>query len=295
MAISLSSRILRRAAPRPTGSLARSLAVPGLRVSSAGKYPRSMCIARFVPLLLLGVCTFFTDTLLVSRIRAHTVARTAGRAAISAQIQFGPPPAGFDWGYCTLDSFTDPDVAAPAPPAPESVEHDVFDPRSTTQYEQKAAAVPAAALNDELSDGAMSVPNACKFMADPTLDGMSVAQKATYLASKGVDAFVIAQATCVAPEDNVQGHPELPATSSPPSPPPAVASTRVDYFAGAAVEAAASTPISPLGARPLGAEADVLVRSAGPKGMGAFAAAPIPKGTWLGNYLGELFTHEASL
>ena len=29
--------------------------------------------------------------------------------------------------------------------------------------------------------------------------------------------------------------------------------------------------------------------------MGAFAAAPIAKGTWLGNYLGELFTHEASL
>ena len=71
------------------------------------------------------------------------------------------------------------------------------------------------------------MPNACKFMADPTLDGMSVAQKAAYLASMGVDAFVIAQATwlrlglgcrvaeaspmpchaqatCVAPEDNVQ-------------------------------------------------------------------------------------------
>ena len=165
-----------------------------------------MCIARFVPLLLLGVCTFFTDALLVSWIRSlsrpHTVPRTAGRAAISAQVQFGPPPAGFDWGYCTLDAIvTDPDVAAPAP---ESVEHDVVDPRRTTQYEQKAAAVPAAPLNDELSDGAMSVPNACKFMADPTLDGMSVAQKAAFLASKGVNAFVIAQATCVAPEDNVQ-------------------------------------------------------------------------------------------
>ena len=175
-------------------------------MSSAGKYPRSMCIARFVPLLLLGVCTFFTDALLVSQIRSlsrpHTVPRTAGRAAISAQIQFGPPPAGFDWGYCTLDAIvTDPDVAAPAP---ESVEHDVVDPRRTTQYEQKAAGVPAAALNDELSDGAMSVPDACKFMADPTLDGMSVAQKAAFLASKGVNAFVIAQATCVAPEDNVQ-------------------------------------------------------------------------------------------
>ena len=89
----------------------------------------------------------------------------------------------------------------------------------------------------------------------------------------------------------MQGHPELPAASSP----PAAASTRVDYFAAATLEAAATTAISPLGARPLGAEADVVVRSAGPKGMGAFAAAPIAKGTWLGNYLGELFTHEALL
>ena len=165
-----------------------------------------MCIARFVPLLLLGVCTFFTDALLVSQIRSlswpHAVPRTAGRAAISAQIQFGPPPAGFDWGYCTLDAIvTDPDVAAPAP---ESAEHDIVEPRRTTQHEQKAAAVPAAALNYELGDGAMSVPNACKFMADPTLDGTSVAQKCAFLASMGVDAFVIAQATCVAPEDNVQ-------------------------------------------------------------------------------------------
>ena len=203
--------------------------------------------------------------------RPHTIARTAGRAAISAQIQFGPPPEGFDWGYSTLDSVwvdaivTDPVVAAPAPPAPAPVdavvtdsvtaaptlpapapassvwvkswydvgvrlsashpdgrvlwslmdkakaEHDIFDPRSTTQtYEQKTAAVPAADLNDELSDGTMSVPDACKFMADPALDGMSVEQKAGYLASKGVDAFVIAQASCVAPEDNVQGHPQLP-------------------------------------------------------------------------------------
>merc|ERR1740130_965944 len=182
--------------------------------------------------------------------RPHTIARTAGRAAISAQLQFGPPPEGFDWGYSTLDSVwvdaivTDPVMAAPAPPAPApassiwvkswydvgvrlsashpegrvlwslmekaKAEHDVFDPRSTTQtYEQKAAAVPAAALNDELSDQ-MSVPNACVFMADPALDGVSVEQKVVYLASKGVDAFVIAQATCVAPENNVQGHPELP-------------------------------------------------------------------------------------
>ena len=62
-----------------------------------------------------------------------------------------------------------------------------------------------------------------------------------------------------------------------------------------ALEAAATAAISPLGARPLGAEADVVVRSAGPKGMGAFAAAPITSGDWLGNYQGELFTLEESL
>merc|ERR1740139_1067021 len=56
----------------------------------------------------------------------------------------------------------------------------------------------------------MSVPDACKFMADPTLEGMSVEEKSAFLTSKGVNAFVIAQATCVTNEDNVQGHPELP-------------------------------------------------------------------------------------
>ena len=58
-----------------------------------------------------------------------------------------------------------------------------------------------------------SVPAVCKFMADPSLDSVSVADKKAFLASKGVDEFVIAQAECVAPEDNVQGHPELPAAA----------------------------------------------------------------------------------
>ena len=66
-------------------------------------------------------------------------------------------------------------------------------------------------------------------------------------------------------------------------------------YTAAALEAAATAAISPLGARPLGPEADVVVQSAGPKGMGAFAAAPIAQGDWLGNYLGELFTLEESL
>merc|ERR1719483_1300517 len=70
---------------------------------------------------------------------------------------------------------------------------------------EKAAAV----------DEAVGVPAACKFMADPTLKGMSVEDKSAFLASKGVDAFVIAQATCVTNEDNVQGHPELPGAAAP--------------------------------------------------------------------------------
>merc|ERR1740133_231589 len=67
------------------------------------------------------------------------------------------------------------------------------------------------------ADGQMSVPNACVFMADPTLEGMSVEDKSAFLASKGVDAFVIAQATCVTNEDTVQGHPELPAAEEKPA------------------------------------------------------------------------------
>merc|ERR1719329_218539 len=56
----------------------------------------------------------------------------------------------------------------------------------------------------------MSVPQACTFMADPSLEGMPLEEKSAFLASKGVYAFVIAQSTCVTNEDNVQGHPELP-------------------------------------------------------------------------------------
>jgi len=45
-----------------------------------------------------------------------------------------------------------------------------------------------------VADGQMSVPQACKFMADPTLEGMPLEEKSAFLASKGVDPFVIAQA-----------------------------------------------------------------------------------------------------
>merc|ERR1712106_608989 len=69
---------------------------------------------------------------------------------------------------------------------------------------------PELPVAEGAASGEMSVPDACKFMADPTLEGMSVEEKSAFLTSKGVNAFVIAQSTCVTNEDNVQGHPELP-------------------------------------------------------------------------------------
>lgn len=63
--------------------------------------------------------------------------------------------------------------------------------------------------------------------------------------------------------------------------------------AGAAASAATATEsevVSSLGVRPLGPEAEVEVRPAGGKGMGAFAVEPIAEGTWLGNYQGVLTT-----
>ena len=56
---------------------------------------------------------------------------------------------------------------------------------------------------DDMATKAVSVQQACAFMAaNPTID---VEQKRAFLQSKGVSDFVIAQSTCVAPEDNVQG------------------------------------------------------------------------------------------
>ena len=39
----------------------------------------------------------------------------------------------------------------------------------------------------------------------------------------------------------------------------------------------------------------MVVQPAGQMGMGAFAAAPIAKGAWLGTYQGELTTYEESV
>merc|ERR1719487_1715862 len=53
--------------------------------------------------------------------------------------------------------------------------------------------------------GLLSVQQACKFMADPSLDKVDIEEKKAFLASKGISDFVIAQSSCTAPEDNVQG------------------------------------------------------------------------------------------
>jgi len=45
--------------------------------------------------------------------------------------------------------------------------------------------------------GGVTVVQAMQFMQDPTVSGMTVEAKASFLASKGVDAYAIAQAACV--------------------------------------------------------------------------------------------------
>lgn len=53
------------------------------------------------------------------------------------------------------------------------------------------AAAPAA------STGGVTVVQAMKFMQDPSVSGMTVEAKASFLASKGVDSYAISQAACV--------------------------------------------------------------------------------------------------
>ena len=95
-----------------------------------------------------------------------------------AAVQMGPtvtpmPPAGFVWA-----DESDAPTAAVVPDAPAA----------------EASDAPAT----------MSVQQACAFMLSAT---GTPAEKKAFLASKGVPEFVIAQAECAAPEDNVQGHP----------------------------------------------------------------------------------------
>ena len=70
-----------------------------------------------------------------------------------------------------------------------------------------AAAATATAAATAASPTTLSVAQACAFFADTSVAGVPTAEKKSFLAQKGASAFVIAQAECVAPEDNVQGHP----------------------------------------------------------------------------------------
>merc|ERR1711988_1802161 len=107
-----------------------------------------------------------------------------------------------------------PSVTAPAPMrAPVSPLADIsmqmtdFSWRSTFNGKPKGQEFDGLVVSTGAGAGVMDVPAACKFMADPSLDSVSPADKIAYLTSKGVSAFIIAQAECTAPEDNVQGHP----------------------------------------------------------------------------------------
>ena len=69
--------------------------------------------------------------------------------------------------------------------------------------------------------GTMTVAQACAFMQDPALADMSVEAKLEFLASKGVDPFVAAQASCTSlggyagfgPVLGVDGKPAAPAAA----------------------------------------------------------------------------------
>ena len=148
--------------------------------------------------------------------------RTATRATTPQQLllETAPPP-GFEWGYSTLDSTWE-DALAPAPapaaPAPASptpsvvswydsgvrIRDDVVDDGLksapeilSTGFKNLMGQLKKGGEQPEVMD--MDVPTACKFMADPTLDSVSVEDKVAFLAAKGVASFVITQSTCVAP------------------------------------------------------------------------------------------------
>jgi hypothetical protein len=63
-----------------------------------------------------------------------------------------------------------------------------------------AASAPAAPAAAPAATASMSVPEACTFLADPSVASVSFAEKKTFLESKGVSAFVIAEAACTAPD-----------------------------------------------------------------------------------------------
>ena len=67
-------------------------------------------------------------------------------------------------------------------------------------YDGKGGVAPAAAAAPAAATGSMGVAEACTFMADASVAGVSFEAKKAFLAGKGVSAFVIAEAACTAPD-----------------------------------------------------------------------------------------------
>ena len=63
------------------------------------------------------------------------------------------------------------------------------------------AAAPAAAASS--SSSTMTVPQACVFMEDASVAGVSFEEKKAFLMSKGVSEFVVAGAACTAPDSTL--------------------------------------------------------------------------------------------
>ena len=63
-----------------------------------------------------------------------------------------------------------------------------------------ASAAPAAPAAAAAPSGEMTVPQACVFMEDASVAGVSFEEKKAFLMSKGVSEFVVAGAACTAPD-----------------------------------------------------------------------------------------------
>ena len=65
---------------------------------------------------------------------------------------------------------------------------------------ERASAAPAAPAAAAAPSGEMTVPQACVFMEDASVAGVSFEEKKAFLMSKGVSEFVVAGAACTAPD-----------------------------------------------------------------------------------------------
>lgn len=94
----------------------------------------------------------------------------------------------------TVGAFTAPIAVARAP----AINMQMTDFSWRRSYNGKvggaAPSPPAAAA----PSGGMSVAQACIFMADPSLESVSFADKKSFLLSKGVSSFVITESACTA-------------------------------------------------------------------------------------------------